>query len=314
MYSFFHDQIIPELIEQEKRETGNDVTKQAMLKRYGLTTLCLATIYKWMSNFGFKYSLSKKTYYVDGHEAPETVAYRRKYVDQYLKDELRCYRWVQLSDAEIEEVQKENDKFEKERGYKYIDPLSGLTMHEFHVDDLDNSHEKIEDSDFGGFLSVRKRDEDRPIIMIGQDECIFKQYLLVKKQWILPDGQTAANPKEEGMGIMISSFCLRDFGYGFKLNSQQLAIINNYREGKNYIDEEAAMEVLKCKEKQPLTNSPFIRKFIYGVNSEGFWNYHHMVIQLAYMEKVLNSFSFLITALGTTKHVLMAYLNENNLN
>ena len=57
--------------------------------------------------------------------------------------------------------------------------------------------------------------------------------------------------KEEGMGIIIFSFCSLGFGYGFKLNSQQLAIMNNYREeGKNYIDgEEAVMEVFKQKEK-----------------------------------------------------------------
>ena len=105
--------------------------------------------------------------------------------------------------------------------------------------------------------------------MIGQDKCIFKQYLLVKKQWVLPDGTTAVNPKEEGMGIMLSSFCSRDFGYGFKLSAEQLAIVNRFREGKDYIDEEAALEILKNKQKQPLKDSPFIRKFDYGTNCEG---------------------------------------------
>ena len=85
--------------------------------------------------------------------------------------------------------------------------------------------------------------------MIGQDKCIFKQYLLVKKQWVLPDGTTAGNPKEEDMGIMLSSFCSRDFGYGFKLSVEQLAIVNQYRDGKDYIDEESALEVLKSKQK-----------------------------------------------------------------
>ena len=83
--------------------------------------------------------------------------------------------------------------------------------------------------------------------MIGQDECIFKQYLLIKKQWVLPDGTTAVNPKEEGMRIMLSSFCSCDFGYGFKLSAEQLAIVNQFRNGKEYIDEDAALEVLKSK-------------------------------------------------------------------
>ena len=75
-------------------------------------------------------------------------------------------------------MQKENDEFEKEiKRYKYIDPFSGLTMYDFHVNDLDNSHEKIGDSEFGGFLNLREKGEDWPIIMIGQDKPIFKQYL-----------------------------------------------------------------------------------------------------------------------------------------
>ena len=81
----------------------------------------------------------------------------------------------------IEEVKKGNDEFDKEKGYTYIDPLSGLTIYEFHVDDLDNSHKKLKHLEFGGFLNGRKRYEDWPIIMICQDKCIFKQYLLVKK-------------------------------------------------------------------------------------------------------------------------------------
>ena len=39
------------------------------------------------------------------------------------------------------------------------------------------------------------------------------------------------------------------------------------------------MEILKDTKKKPLEDSLFIRKFEYSVNSEGFWNYHHMVLQ-----------------------------------
>ena len=85
LYLFFHDTIIPKLIEQEKEETNETLSKKEILKQYDLTTLCLGTIYKWMSSFGFKFCLSKKTYYVDGHEKPETVVYCKEYVSQYLK-------------------------------------------------------------------------------------------------------------------------------------------------------------------------------------------------------------------------------------
>jgi hypothetical protein len=70
--------------------------------------------------------------------------------------------------------------------------------------------------------------------MIGQDECIFKQYFLVSKQWTLPDGTTAVNPKEEGMGIMYSSFCSREFGYGYNLSSSQLFLTSDSLQTARY--------------------------------------------------------------------------------
>ena len=79
--------------------------------------------------------------------------------------------------------------------------------------------------------------------MIGQDESIFKQYLLTIKQWHLPDRSCAPNLKEEGQGVMLSSFVSRDFEYGFILTPSQFDQINNYRMGKTYLDEEAAIFV-----------------------------------------------------------------------
>ena len=55
------------------------------------------------------------------------------------------------------------------------------------------------------------------------------------------------------------------------------------------MDEDAAMEVYKRKEKRTLQISPFIQKFEYGVNSEGFCTYHHMVLQLEDIVDVLKA-------------------------
>ena len=123
--------------------------------------------------------------------------------------------------------------------------------------------------------------------MIGQDESVYKQYLINSKQWNLPDGTTAVNPNYEGHEIMLSSFVSHDFGYGWKLSPEQLLTVNIYRQGKTYTDEIAALEVLKQKEKLPLETSPFIQKFEYGANSEGYWNYNHMVIQFEDVVDVL---------------------------
>ena len=152
----FHDTIIPELIEEEKCEMGFEITKDELLRQYGLTKLCLGTIYKWMHHFGFKYSVSKKTYYVDGHERPEVVAYRKKYVTEYLQDELRCFRWIQLSNEEVEELEDNDSEFDRKIGYEYRCNDTGRTFFEFHVDDHQTFHDKFDESTFGGNLSVRK--------------------------------------------------------------------------------------------------------------------------------------------------------------
>ena len=106
--------------------------------------------------------------------------------------------------------------------------------------------------------------------MVGQDKCIYKQYLLVKKQWYLPDGATKVTPKDEGHGIMLSSFILQEFGYRFELTPEHLNKVNEYRRMKKYKDEGAAMEVFKMIEKEELTNSPFVREFNYGMNFDGY--------------------------------------------
>ena len=79
-------------------------------------------------------------------------------------------------------------------------------------------------------MSEKKKNE-RPIVMFGQDECIFKQFLFSHKQWVLPDGTTPPMPKDEGQGVMLSSFVSCEFGYGMDLSSSQLVHINEYRKG-----------------------------------------------------------------------------------
>ena len=199
MYLFFHNALIPELIKDIRENTGDNLDTKQVFKLYVLTCLCVGTIYKWMVLFGFKYLAAMKTYYVDGHEKMETIVHQKQYVSQYVKNKVQCFRWVQLTIEEIEKIEKEDPTFERNNGYKYQDNQNQLTMYEYHVDQLNNSH-KINNQLFGESLSVRKKDEDKPIIMMGQDKCIYKQYLQVKKQWYL-----------------LSSFVSQDFGCNFDL-------------------------------------------------------------------------------------------------
>ena len=83
-----------------------------------------------------------------------------------------------MSFSEVEAIEKRDKEFVRDCAYVYTDESTGLTMYEVHVDELKNNHPKINNSQFGGFLSVRKKECEKPIVMIGQDECVFKQFLL----------------------------------------------------------------------------------------------------------------------------------------
>lgn len=61
----------------------------------------------------------------------------------------------------------------------------------------------------------------RPLIIISQDEAIFKQYLFRVKRWQI--GKTrAAMPKDDGAGVMISGFQSREFGFGLEMSVDDL--------------------------------------------------------------------------------------------
>jgi hypothetical protein len=65
-----------------------------------------------------------------------------------------------------------------------------------------------------------------------------------------------------------------------KLADVDLQKVNKYRQGKHYSDRSAAMDKRGSSVKQPFENSPFVVEFEYGVNSEGYWTYDHIIMQI----------------------------------
>jgi hypothetical protein len=82
----------------------------------------------------------------------------------------------------------------------------GDTYVELHVDDHPKFQADCEHLPFGGHLSVRKGVHEKPLTILGQDKCIFKQFNLSSKSWSDPNGTNALLPKDEGQGVMISAF------------------------------------------------------------------------------------------------------------
>jgi hypothetical protein len=55
--------------------------------------------------------------------------------------------------------------------------------------------------------------------------------------------------------------------------------INDTRQGKDYVDSDAAIAVHGQAVKKEIKESPFVVSFELGANNEGYWTYNHMSIQ-----------------------------------
>ena len=309
MLEYVHNELIPKLMVRRDgclfnddgdydgtaavllgRVTDNEVTpttKEAFLQSYGLSNLSITTMARWMHACGFRYKKREKHYFVDGHERPETIAYRPVFTMKYLGYEIRAHRWLQMTLVESQEYETSgNVTFNC--GFNYVTD-DGIDMVEYHVDASYEFEEQLRLLPFGGNLSVRKPFGSKTVIFLGQDEAIFKQFLFVTKMWVGPSGERPLLPKDEGTRTMISAFVCREHGLIREISAEILDEVNTQRAGQQYDDQEAAIEILGTANKRPLTpdKSPFLVFFDYGENREGYWAYNNMVVQFEDVVDVL---------------------------
>jgi hypothetical protein len=291
LLAYLHDVALPALLEKFKEESGNPQhTMHDLFQEHGLSKLSMSTVHRWMHRLGFKYEPRKKCCYVDGHEKPGTKACRKKFVRRHFADEMLMHRWMKMKLTEKLKLEEE-EEIELSHGYHCVDAETEVEMVEFHVDDHHGFQDKMNSTTrSGGNLSVRKPPDKKPIIGFGQDEAIMKQHCFTTKAWTAPSGQKAIIQKDEGMGVMISAFVSREFGFGLKLSQEQLQKVNLARRGTKCSDEAAAKETRGGNaNKQPLTESPFVVEFEHGANNQGHWRHDHMVLQFEDCIDIVNT-------------------------
>ena len=228
LHSHIHEALIPKLTETIKKERNDSEYNSDKLKvAFCVRSLSIQTVYNWMIKLGFRYEPRKKSYYVDTHETPENVKYRAQFIRRYFEYEIRSFRWVSIPKSEALKM-IEKGELEKELGYHYTQ--NGIDYIEYHVDDHVHFQDIGNNLPYGGNLSVRKPHDCKPLMILGQDECIFKQYLFSKGSWVLPDGTKQLLPKEEGQGVMLSSFCCHELGYGYPVLNYILKQVNKIHE------------------------------------------------------------------------------------
>jgi hypothetical protein len=180
MTEYVHGVVLPSMVAKEinlpvdeiQQGEGYQTEMCKVIKKYGLTKVCPATVYKWMKYLGFKYETRRKGYYVDGHEKPSTVEYRSKFVKWYLQNELHMHRWIQVTREEARKLE-EDGKVAEKSGYTYLN-ADNEPMVAYHVNDSKEFGERLKYLPFKGTLSVQKGSDELPLICFRHDECIFK--------------------------------------------------------------------------------------------------------------------------------------------
>jgi len=279
------EKIVPKIYRTYLDDCGydsNELSMEDFLGMFGLKYISHTTTWRWMKCVGFKYCDRNKNYFCDRHEDVSNKEYRIKFIQQYLKYERFTYRWVHIEEDVAIEMEKNKELLE---GIFVLFEKDNKKYREYHVD----THPMF--ATLKKNMSIQVQPTTRPLIILGQDESVFKQFSFSKKCWVGPGGVTQLLPKSEGYSRMISAFVSRDFGVGILLSKEELEEVNKRRmsqQWSEYISVESAKNVYGNIKKKPITDElTLVRFFEVGVNLEGFWNYDQMALQVEDIYDVL---------------------------
>ena len=84
---------------------------------------------------------------------------------------------------------------------------NGKSFREYHIDthDILMDHVTPAGKVYYGDLSVRRNKSKRPLMLIGQDESTYHQYVFSNKGWKGPTGAVPLLPKSSGEILMINT-------------------------------------------------------------------------------------------------------------
>ena len=241
--------ILPQLHQKHIQESNANNTVAmnfAEFKKFlNVTHVDPSTCWRWLKMLGYKYVASKKCYFTDRHEYPKNIKDREVFIHLYLNYETNAYLWVHMKEDVA--ILLENDQnINLAKVYHSYVGADGVPMREYHVDIHPHLYSFVHNQKMGGDLSVRRNEGSRPVIIIGQDESVVKQYSFSSKCWQGVSGERKLLPKSDGYSLMISAFCSRAFGLSLNVTDEELVKINMRRtEGitSHYVSTESANDI-----------------------------------------------------------------------
>ena len=223
--------------------------------------ICRRTTYNWMISAGMEYKESTITYYTDGHNRPDVVAYRNEYIDRRSKISLRQPLYVKVEGEDVH-VDRLDESIYLEYRAKY--KKGGQLHSNFAL----YAAEAKSNCEYGHNTGVCKC--HLPIWHEGQDESCYKCHSSSKMMWIMK-GEQKLLKKGEGVGLMFSASVSEERGFGFPLTQDEIDYVNSHEAW-------TGREKLKRSEKTPYGSAGLI-SFKYGSNREGYWDHEHFMQQ-----------------------------------
>ena len=228
-----------------------------------------------MQFLGYVYSETKKTYYTDGHEREDVIKNRDyRFLEAYFEYEQRCHRLIHIKKQDTILLGKKHPTFQVDECYTF--KKDDIEYNEYHMD----TYLCLQYEDHRPFeykISVRKPDNVKPLIIFGQDESTYHQFIFSKKIWKSNTGASYIQPKGMGEILMISAFQSRKtgLGLGHYLSDEIRREVNANRKGKSYLLKDDTKLIYGSDTKSDINNDPMLQYFSAGANEEVYWTSLH---------------------------------------
>ena len=287
-----------------------------VLESMGKTELSLETCRLYLHRLGYSYDFARKNVYADGFDRKDVIEHQLKVFLPAMADaERRSYLWVPMAWLEVAEHWPSVDAYRA-----WVDggkPEVHVDAFEWKNDKTPHGIDRMQEwGPMGGALSSRKLPDEKPVIIILQDETTIRQYNTQKKCWRHDSTAHSIAPKNEGAAVMYSGYiCEQDGGFPM-LTEEDVTRLNRdvsermKSQGRSSAEITAVLHDIKALREEGLItdldsdgmptiadgkvtaskmfNMPTLIQLQIGKNNEGYWDGNCQVEQAKRVQRLMS--------------------------